>query len=86
MNMAFIDIKDPEKREAIVQDYIKNIKEIRTRRENEKVRGFTQTQDIVKAFKPVVEATEKSAAQITNEIKSLKETPIDDPLNQTMRC
>ena len=31
--MAFIDIQDPTKREQIVQDYIKNIEEIRQKKE-----------------------------------------------------
>ena len=70
--MAFIDIKDPEKREEIVQDYIKNLKEIRERNENEKMRGITQRQDLAKVFQPVVQATEKSASQITSELKNLK--------------
>ena len=70
--MAFIDIKDPIKREETVKDYIRNIKEIQERRENEKVRGFTQRQDFAKMFQPVVQATEKSASQITNEIENLK--------------
>ena len=35
--MAFIDIQDPVKREETVQDYIKNLKEIRQRKEDEKV-------------------------------------------------
>ena len=71
--MAFIDIEDPIRREAIVQDYIKNIKEIRARRENEKVRGVSQRQDLARVFQPVVDATEKSASQITNELRNLKE-------------
>ena len=70
--MAFIDIKDPEKREEIVQDYIKNLKEIRERNENEKIRGIPQRQDLAKVFHPVVQATEKSASQITSELKNLK--------------
>ena len=70
--MAFIDIKDPIKREEIVQDYIKNLKEIQERRENEKVRGISQRQDLTKLFQPVVQATEKSASKITNELKGLK--------------
>ena len=53
--MAFIDIKDPIKREEIVQDYIKNLKEIQERRENEKVRGISQRQDLTKLFQPVVQ-------------------------------
>ena len=71
--MAFIDIKDPIEREETVKDYIKNIKEIKARRENEKVRGISQRQDLAKVFQPVVQATEKSAAQITSELKNLKE-------------
>ena len=79
--MAFIDIKDPIKREEIVQDYIKNLKEIQERRENEKVRGISQRQDLTKLFQPVVQATEKSASKITNELKNLKEeaSTIEEP-------
>ena len=73
--MAFIDIQDPVKREQTVQDYIKNIKEIRQRKENQKVRGITEQRNIEKVFQPVVQATEKSASQITSEIKNLKEQP-----------
>ena len=58
--MAFIDIEDPIKREEIVQDYIKNIQEIRQRKENQKVHGMQERQNIEKAFQPVVQATEKS--------------------------
>jgi hypothetical protein len=83
--MAFIDIKDPMKREEIVKDYIKNIKEIRERRENEKVRGISQRQDLAKVFQPVVQATEKSASQITSQLKNLKEEVQDTkPLNNTL--
>ena len=71
--MAFIDIEDPVKREETVQDYIRNIQEIRQRKENQKVHGMTEQQNIEKAFQPVVQATEKSARQITSEIKNLKE-------------
>ena len=34
--MAFIDIKDPVKREQTVQDYIKNIQEIRQKKKIER--------------------------------------------------
>ena len=49
--MAFIDIEDPVKREETVQDYIRNIQEIRQRKENQKVHGMQQQQNIEKAFK-----------------------------------
>ena len=70
--MAFIDIQDPVKREETVQDYIKNLKEIRQRKQDEKVRGISQRQNIEKVFQPVVQATEKSASKITSEIKISK--------------
>ena len=70
--MAFIDIKNPEKREEIVQDYIKNLREVREKTENDKVQGLTQSREIAKVFQPVVQATEKSATQISSEIKNLK--------------
>ena len=71
--MAFIDIKNPEKREETVKDYIKNLKEVQEKTENEKVQGLTQSREIAKVFQPVVQATEKSATQISSEIKNLKD-------------
>ena len=65
--MAFIDIENPLKREQIVQDYIKNLKEICEKKENEKVWGITQRRDIEKVFQPVVQATEKSTSQWNKE-------------------
>ena len=82
--MAFIDIKDPVKREQIVQDYIKNVQEIRERNENQKLCGIAQRQNIEKVFQPVVKATEKSASQITSEIKNLKEKPKNKPISSAL--
>ena len=84
--MDFIDKKDPVKREETVQDYIKNLKEIRQRKEDEKVRGISQRQNIEKVFQPVVRATEKSASEITSEIKNLKkeEPKKERPISQAL--
>ena len=83
--MAFIDIKDPVKWEQTVQDYIKNLQEIRQRKENQKVHGIHERKNIEKAFQPVVQATEKSTKQITSEIKNLKEKkPPKEPISQAL--
>ena len=86
--MAFIDIEDPVKREETVQDYIKNLQEIRQKKENQKVHGMQQQRNIEKAFQPVVQATEKSTKQITSEIKDLKEKakkkPSKEPVSQAL--
>ena len=39
-NMAFIDIQDPVKREEIVQDYIKNIREIQEKKRKSKTSWY----------------------------------------------
>ena len=75
--MAFIDIEDPVKKEEKVPDYTKNIQEIRQRKEDQKVHVMTERQNIQKV--PVVQATQKSTSQITNEIKNLKETDKKEP-------
>ena len=80
--MAFIDIKDPKKREEIVQDYIKNLKEIHERVENEKVKGLTQRREIAKVFQPIVQATEKSSEKISSEIKNLQNPPTENSPNR----
>ena len=78
--MACSDIQDPVKWEETVQDCIKNLKEIRQRKEDDKVWGISQRQNIEKVFQPVVQATEKSASKITSEIKNLKkEEPEKEP-------
>ena len=86
--MAFIDIEDPVKREEIVQDYIKNLQEIRQKKENQKVHGMQERKNIERAFQPVVQATEKSTKQITSEIKDLKEKakkkPSKEPVSQAL--
>ena len=42
-NMAFIDIQDPVKREEIVQDYIKNIREIQEKKRKSKTSWYDST-------------------------------------------
>ena len=45
---------------------------------------MTERQNIEKVFQPVVKATEKSASQITSEIKNLKEKPKNKPISQAL--
>ena len=78
--MAFIDIQDPVKREEIVQDYIKNIREIQEKKENQKLHGMTERQNMEKLFQPVVKATEKSAPQITSEMKKKQANKLNSQL------
>ena len=70
--MAFIDIEDPAKRDAIVADYLSTIRHIRERNENDKAIGLARQIHLEQTFKPIVSATEKATTAITNEIKAEK--------------
>lgn len=59
-NMSFIDIKDPQKREQIVQDYIKTLSIVREKAENEKAKGLEQQIKLEKQFNPIINATKQS--------------------------
>ena len=68
--MAFIDIKDPQKRDRIVQDYINSKKEFQQKSENNKAEGLQQQIELEKTYTPLIKATEESAKKITTEIKN----------------
>ena len=74
--MSFLDISDPKKRDQIVNEYVKSLKVLRERKEDEKTRGLVRQAEIEKVFKPVVQATEKSTEAITSEIKKSKQSEI----------
>ena len=70
--MAFIDIKDPAKRDEIVADYLSTIQRIREQDESDKAIGLERRIHLEQTFKPIVSATEKATTAITNEIKTEK--------------
>jgi hypothetical protein len=74
-NMSFIDIKDPQKREQIVQDYIKTLSLVREKAENEKAKGLEQQIKLEKQFNPIINATKQSTDKITNELKKNRAVP-----------
>ena len=77
--MAFIDIKDPVRRDEIVRDYMNTLREVQQRRENDKAQGLVRQEELQKVFKPVVQATEKSTEAITSEIKKSREIEASPP-------
>ena len=68
--MSFIDIKDPKKRDQIVEDYIKTLSLIRQKAENEKARGLEQQIKLEKQYNPIIKATKQSTNKITEELKN----------------
>ena len=61
--MAFIDIKDPKKRDAIVADYLATIRRVRQQNENDKAIGLQSKVDLEKTFAPIIEKTTDAIAE-----------------------
>ncbi len=72
--MSFINISNPDKRNEVVNDYIKTKDEIRKRNEKVKESNLLRYELAQENAKPIVEATKKSS----EEIKSAIERPVED--------
>ena len=68
--MLFIDIKNLQERDRIVQDYINTQNELQAKAEKYEARGFTQQTQLVKNYTPLIKATQESSSQITKELKN----------------
>ena len=68
--MSFLDIKDPKKRDEIVQDYIRTLSLIRAKAENEKAKGLEQQIKLEKQYNPIIKATKESTNKIADELKN----------------
>ena len=78
--MAFIDIKDPRKRDEIVADYLSTIRRVQQRNEDERAVGLARQVVLEKTFNPLIKATEKSTKAITEELQNInKPTPPPPP-------
>ena len=78
--MSFIDIKNPQERDRIVQDYINIRNELRAKAENDKARGLTQQIQLVKTYTPLIKATQESTSKITEELKNNRAVKEDHKL------
>ena len=76
--MAFIDIKDPKRRDEIVADYLSTIQRVREQNENDRAIGLARQIELEQTFKPIVSATEKATAAITNELKAEKNPTLSE--------
>ena len=83
--MFFLNIKDPQMRDAIVIDYLATVKRFQQKNLNEKAEDLARRDDIELALEQVVRSTRKSTEAITkeliptkNEIKALEEAQEND--------
>ena len=70
--MSFLNIKNPQERDAIVKEYLAMVKRLQQNELNEKAKDLVRSEDIERAQEPVVRSTKQSTEAITNELKPIK--------------
>ena len=70
---SFMDIKDHEKRDAIISDYISTIKRIQQRNEDDKIGSLAHQRDLEDTWRPVIQSQEQVTKKITKELEPIKE-------------
>lgn len=80
VNMSFIDITDPKRRDEIVKNYLATKKRIQQRNMNERAEDLAKEEDRNEMFRPIVDSSEKSSVKLHKELKELNKTlkPIID--------
>ena len=71
--MSFWNIKDHEKRDAMIKDYIATVKHIQQRSEDEKLGSLTRQAELEEQWRPVVKSQDAVTEKITKELEPIKE-------------
>ena len=71
--MSFLEIKDPEERDAVIADYLATVKRIKQYNLDERSAGLTRKREMEETFAPVVAANEEMTRKIVDEITPLTE-------------
>ena len=72
-SMSFLNIKDPQKRDAIVANYLATVKRIQRSNLDERSKDLVQSEAIEQNLEPVVRSTNESTKAITNQLIPIKE-------------
>ena len=71
--MSFLNIKDPNKRDETVKEFLALKEKIKDNFRKEKIGEIETQRDLAKLFKPVTETQKATAKEITEELKPIKE-------------
>ena len=71
--MSFLNIQDPEKRDATIKEYLALKKKIKNRNLQEKARDFVNREMFEETLRPVVRSTAESTEAITKQLLPIKE-------------
>lgn len=71
--MSFFRIEDPEKREAMVEDYVATLKRLQERDMSKRTNDLYSRQRLDRHFAPVVESHDEMSNEITKALKPIKD-------------
>ena len=75
--MSFSNIKDHEKRDAMVKDYIATIHRVQQRSENEKLGSLAQRALLEETYRPVVRSQQQASKEIVKGLLPIKDEVVN---------
>ena len=70
--MSFLDIKDPAKRTALVDEYVKAMKTVRQRNMANREMNLAIVEELQSLFHPIVNTTKQAAEKTVEELAPVK--------------
>ena len=71
--MSFMNIKNPEKRAAVIEEYLATAKRLQWRNLEERSDLMDRRRDLEESFKPVVVSNKKMAQDVIKDLIPIKE-------------
>ena len=75
--MSFSNIKDHEKRDAMVKDYVATVHRIQQRSENEKLGSLAQQALLEETYRPVVRSQQQASKEIVKGLIPIKDEVVN---------
>ena len=80
--MSFWNIKDHEKRDAMIEDYLATVKHIQQRSENEKLGSLARQKILEETYRPVIRSQQEASKEIVKGLLPIKDEVVN--LRQTL--
>ena len=71
--MSFLKIRDPKKRDLIVNEFLKTKKNIQENFLSERLGDISEQRELSKLFKPITESQKETKESLVQELKPIKE-------------
>ena len=75
--MSFLNIKDRNLRDKMIEDYLAVKKRLKERNMNERMDDLAYRDGLEDTFKPIVDSNERFTQEIINELKPLSDELVD---------